>query len=300
MSRDIVYSIIIPHKNSPVLLDRLLDSIPLRSDLQIIVVDDNSDQDKRPIIKREGTTLIQLKEGEACGAGNARNVGLTYANGKWLLFADADDSYTENLNTVLDKYADDDETDMVILNARGCKEDGSYALLRQNIYVNNFLKGRIYSEKVIRYGFWNPWSRMVKRKLVEKYHIRFEQVPFANDMMFCLNCSKYAHKILVEKDFVYNYFMPVGRSITDNNRKKISNIEVAIDNTKRQSKFYEDVNYLFKLSHLAYLLRPNIDKKAIKEYRSKYFELLREKDVSLVKDSYYFVIFLIGRLFKII
>ncbi len=300
MSRDIVYSIIIPHKNSPVLLDRLLDSIPLRNDLQIIVVDDNSNQDKRPIIKREETTLIQLEEGEACGAGNARNVGLTYAKGKWLLFADADDSYTDYLTTVLDKYADDDETDMVILNARGCKEDGNYALLRQNIYANNFLKGRFYSEKVIRYGFWNPWSRMVKRELVEKYHIKFEQVPFANDMMFCLNCSKYAHKILVEKDFVYNYFMPVGRSITDNNRKKLSNIEVAIDNAKRQTAFYEGVNYLFKPSHIAYLLRPNIDKKAINEYRSKYFELLREKDVSLVKDSYYFVIFLIGRLFKII
>jgi cellulose synthase/poly-beta-1,6-N-acetylglucosamine synthase-like glycosyltransferase len=40
------YSIIIPHKNIPQLLQRCLDSIPRREDVQIIVVDDNSDANK--------------------------------------------------------------------------------------------------------------------------------------------------------------------------------------------------------------------------------------------------------------
>ena len=35
------YSIIIPHKNSAILLKRCLDSIPQRNDIEIIVVDDN-------------------------------------------------------------------------------------------------------------------------------------------------------------------------------------------------------------------------------------------------------------------
>lgn len=43
---EIVYSIIIPHKNIPDLLRRCLDSIPQRPDIQIIVVDDNSSPDK--------------------------------------------------------------------------------------------------------------------------------------------------------------------------------------------------------------------------------------------------------------
>ena len=37
------YSIIIPHRNIPQLLQRCIDSIPSRDDLQIIIVDDNSD-----------------------------------------------------------------------------------------------------------------------------------------------------------------------------------------------------------------------------------------------------------------
>ena len=40
---EIKYSIIIPHKNIPQLLQRCLDSIPFRGDVQVIVVDDNSD-----------------------------------------------------------------------------------------------------------------------------------------------------------------------------------------------------------------------------------------------------------------
>ena len=49
----IVYSFIIPHKNCPVLLNRCLDSIPIRDDVQIIVVDDNSDVDKKPTLSRQ-------------------------------------------------------------------------------------------------------------------------------------------------------------------------------------------------------------------------------------------------------
>ena len=40
------FSFIIPHKNTPDLLQKCLDSIPRRDDVQIIVVDDNSDADK--------------------------------------------------------------------------------------------------------------------------------------------------------------------------------------------------------------------------------------------------------------
>ena len=42
----IIYSIVIPHYNIPDLLERALNSIPQREDIEIIVVDDNSDPAK--------------------------------------------------------------------------------------------------------------------------------------------------------------------------------------------------------------------------------------------------------------
>ena len=42
---NINFTIVIPHKNVPDLLERLISSIPFREDLEIIVVDDHSDAD---------------------------------------------------------------------------------------------------------------------------------------------------------------------------------------------------------------------------------------------------------------
>lgn len=91
---EIVYSVIIPHKDIPCLLQRCLDSIPPRDDVQIIVVDDNSSPDivdfaHFPGRDRTDVEILFTKEGG--GAGYARNCGLAGAKGKWLVFADADD-----------------------------------------------------------------------------------------------------------------------------------------------------------------------------------------------------------------
>ena len=84
------YSIIIPHKNIPKLLQRCLDSIPRREDTQIIVVDDNSDPAKVdfthfPGLSDPSVEVYFDKSGK--GAGRARNIGLEHAKGKWLVFA---------------------------------------------------------------------------------------------------------------------------------------------------------------------------------------------------------------------
>ena len=84
------FSVVIPHHNIPLLLQRCLDSIPDTPDIQVIVVDDNSsdsvvDFSKFPGKDRKHTTVILDKAGG--GAGHARNVGLEHAIGKWLVFA---------------------------------------------------------------------------------------------------------------------------------------------------------------------------------------------------------------------
>lgn len=91
MKTEIIYSIVIPHRNTPDLLQRLIDSIPMREDIEIIVVDDNSDKDKKAAISRSDVRTIYIDKEHSRGAGRARNVGMDAAKGKWLLFADADE-----------------------------------------------------------------------------------------------------------------------------------------------------------------------------------------------------------------
>lgn len=73
------YSIIIPHKNTPRLLERCLYSIPTWDEIQIIIIDDNSNSESVdfshfPGNGRKNTEVLFTKEGK--GAGYARNIGL--------------------------------------------------------------------------------------------------------------------------------------------------------------------------------------------------------------------------------
>ena len=76
------YSIIIPHKNTPRLLERCLYSIPTWDEIQIIIIDDNSNSESVdfshfPGNGRKNTEVLFTKEGK--GAGYARNIGLSHA-----------------------------------------------------------------------------------------------------------------------------------------------------------------------------------------------------------------------------
>ena len=70
--REIVYSIIIPHQNMPALLQRCLDSVPERDDVQVIVVDDNSnpsvvDFGHFPGVDRKNVEVVFDKAGHHIG-----------------------------------------------------------------------------------------------------------------------------------------------------------------------------------------------------------------------------------------
>ena len=75
---EINYSIIIPHKNSTVLLERCLRSIPCRKDVQVIVVDDNSENQEELNAVVGGFSQVELILTQGGGAGHARNEGLKY------------------------------------------------------------------------------------------------------------------------------------------------------------------------------------------------------------------------------
>lgn len=63
------YSIIIPHKNTPRLLERCLYSIPTWDEIQIIIIDDNSNSESVdfshfPGNGRKNTEVLFTKEGK--------------------------------------------------------------------------------------------------------------------------------------------------------------------------------------------------------------------------------------------
>ena len=181
------YTIIIPHKNTPKLLARCLASIPRRNDIQVIVIDDNSDKDivdfdNFPGLSEENIEIIFSKRG--FGAGGARNDGLKHARGKWILFADADDYYNAGFLDILDEYINSNYDIIFFLtysNVLG-KYDRSVSM---NKYYEQCISGKTTFDK-IKFLNWSPVNKMFSSSLISNNQIQFDEIPIGNDAFFCL------------------------------------------------------------------------------------------------------------------
>ena len=202
---NIIFSIIIPHKNIPQLLQRCLDSIPARDDVQIIVIDDNSDLDKVdfesfPGLNKKNTEVYFTKEGK--GAGYARNIGLQHAKGKWLIFADADDFFMPCLNDVMDKYRND-ESDVIYFKTISVDSETltlspRRTSIRRNNLLNNIKKTNNQDLFLI---IEVPWGKLVKHDIIIKSNIVFQEVRYSNDVFFSAHLAAVAsHQSIDERE----------------------------------------------------------------------------------------------------
>ena len=201
------FSIIIPHKEIPDLLMRCLQSIPVSEDIQVIVVDDNSADadtylDKYPELSRPYLEFIRTTKGG--GAGYARNVGLEHAKGKWLMFADADDFFVENMSDIIYSYVDS-EADVIYFKIKSVlSEDINIATIR-DAHVNKNIDQYLLDgdEWPLRAKMYSPWAKMIKRNLMVKYNIRFDEVMYADDAFGVLQIGYYAVTIRVDDRVLY-------------------------------------------------------------------------------------------------
>lgn len=200
----IVYSIIIPHKNIPELLERCLCSFPQRDDVEIIIVDDNSDTAKVdfssfPGLNRTDVKIFFSKKGK--GAGYCRNIGIDKACGKWLIFADADDLFTIDAFDTFSTFKDS-PNDIVFFgfNTLDCvtleRRESRIPEQTEFIRTNNI--------NAMRFQAQVPWAKMISAKLIKKYKIRFDTTIAANDTIFSIRSSYHAEKVEICKHTVYN------------------------------------------------------------------------------------------------
>ena len=202
------FTVIIPHKNVPLLLERLINSIPIRNDLEIIVVDDGSDEDVVKLVNhkignRGDISIIFNKESR--GAGYARNCAIPLAKGKWILFADSDDFFNESFGDFLSEYVDSD-ADAIYFNANSVDSDTlepSSRVDHLHEFIDEYNRNREQGELILRYLFTEPWCKMVKHNLIQVNNILFEESRIRNDVRFSYLVGYYAKKIIVDYRQLY-------------------------------------------------------------------------------------------------
>lgn len=233
METNIRYTIIIPHKNCPELLRRCVDSIPKRDDIQIIVVDDNSDVDNKPSLDRSDVNVILLDAEHSKGAGKARNVGLEQAKGKWLLFADADDFFNDNLSNFIDDYFQSD-ADLIVFDTNSVLSDTLEPVDNRENIVSIYKKGN--DENTLRYCHHSVWGKMFRLQIVRKHNMRFQEVAASNDAFFAACAGVYAKKVIFCPMVVYCCTVRRGSICTG----------LTMDNVKARIYVVETVNRFLK------------------------------------------------------
>ena len=201
-----IYTIIIPHYNIPDLLKRCLFSIPKRDDTQVIVVDDKSTKDNISKLKSLEilfSNVTFLYSDENGGGGKARNVGLDCAEGKFVLFADADDFFNYCINDILDEYQNED-ADIVFFNASHVDTE-TYLPTKRVSTLQSAL--RMYQKSnsldAFRFVFGEPWCKIIRRSIIDEYGIKFDEISIHNDTKFSYLTGYYAKCVKFDNRALY-------------------------------------------------------------------------------------------------
>lgn len=202
-------SIVVPHYNTPDSLLRLLHSIPMREDIEIIVVDDNSDIPFEKLRQRiEIFPQVHLFQNDSGvkGAGASRNIALREAEGKWVLFADADDYFVEGFYEKISPYLESDY-DIVYFSPISIDEETGEKSARHvayKEYVNRYYhKPSLKNMTALKYGFCTPWSKLIRLNLLREHDIVFDEIRVANDIMCMTKCAYYSRKITATNATIY-------------------------------------------------------------------------------------------------
>ena len=134
-----------------------------------------------------------------------RNVGLSHATGEWLLFLDADDFFEEGAFVFFDAYADQ-PYDVVYFNTKSVYSESLLPSLRfgtYNAYINFAQTDNVHHQNIIRAYHVVPVAKMIRSSLVHAHNIRFDEVPWGNDVFFATQVGAKASKIAIEKTVVY-------------------------------------------------------------------------------------------------
>lgn len=202
-------SIIVPHYNTPDSLLKLLRSIPVREDIEVIIADDNSNVSLEKLqqeLKCFPMVRFFTNAPDKKGAGAGRNTALKHAAGTWLLFADADDYFVENFWESVSPYLDTDY-DMVYFPPTSVDivtgELSSRHVMYMELVEHYRKKPTAKNLTEMKYGFCTPWSKLIRRSIVVENHIAFDEIMVSNDIMCMTKCAYYSQRVAASEKTIY-------------------------------------------------------------------------------------------------
>lgn len=259
-------SIIIPCFNVADYLEKswksLLDQTIGMESLECIFVNDASTDD--------GATLAKLKEIESVkpdscividlienmGPGGARNVGLNYVSGKYLMFFDADDELREDTCELLYELAEENASDIIQFNHLFISNDqsrSSQSSRENKNYVIDTKEDRIpfLNATLVTYGCTNKFYRTGLIKEVNPHFplkVRYEEPLFVYPLFL------YAKRVYLLNEDLYKYRFRSGSTVTSSLGKNLldhPNVQLMLlEEVMQRKEVYAEYKDIFEIYFL--------------------------------------------------
>ncbi|RAP45174.1 glycosyltransferase family 2 protein [uncultured Methanosphaera sp.] len=286
-------SVIIPVFNSEEFLNKCLDSLLNQSftDIEIICVDDGSTDNSLKILKSYANKddRVRVFTQENNGAGAARNLGLKYVNGKYILFVDSDDWFEEDGFKSLYDKAEQLNVDLLLFDSIEHKINNQVAERRffnknEDDFSNLVFDYHYKNNKLVMGSFFVPWSKLYKTKFLVDNNIKFSEIPIFNDMYFNVAVTTLASKIAYYPKILYHYNKLNESSIQakiKSNGKALVIIDVykSIESFLRKNNFYEELEFNYLSSKIAEYR--NVLNRVHEDYTEILFNKIKEDFMNL-------------------
>lgn len=205
-------SIIVPVYNVEQYLRRCLDSLVHQTmeEIEILLVDDASTDDSPEIMAEyekaypDKIMCIYQKVNQRQGA--ARNKGLEYASGDYIMYVDSDDYLPENACELLYAEAIRGDFDMVCGSYYTFyQEDGKRVLCMAPLETITSKEQWNKKAKALSANVWASWRALVRRRLITDNNITFAEHKFYEDAAAVPLFYLYANSISFISAPVYVY-----------------------------------------------------------------------------------------------
>lgn len=268
-------SVVCPMYNVEDYVGECLDSLLVQTlkDFEVIIVDDCSTDNSREVVKNyqpkfDGRLRLIESEKNSGGCAVPRNIGISHATGKYLIFLDTDDLLTKTALAELYEVAEKFSADVV--HCEKFYKSATPKLQGALLKVSSYQQGKFVTEPTleehdiakkvtdfhnIRY-IWTAWSKLVRREFMEKNQITFPPILNNEDLVFAMYCLFCAEKY-VRVPNVVNIYRYRPESITKTKLDMASYarlwIRALINGFSACDKFLDGIDFFQKNPDYKYL-----------------------------------------------
>ena len=211
---NIKVSIIVPVYNPGELLNRCLDSASNQTlrEIEIVCIDDGSTDGSLDILNQYAKDDARFKviAQSNSGAGMARNKGLEYAKGEYIVFLDSDDYIELEMCESLYTHAKDLDCDLVLFDNRWhLANDATQDFIHFDSFNEHYKKFvfdyHFVHDKVFSALFGVIWTKFYKTSYLKGKTIAFPSHKLYNDIEFHIKSILLADKISYCPKIFYHY-----------------------------------------------------------------------------------------------